>query len=59
MRLARSAGAVTIGLTGFDGGELKDLVDLCITVPNNSIEQVEDIHLLLEHIITTCLRTVP
>ena len=59
LRLARSAGAVTIGLTGFDGSELKDMVDLCITVPNNSMEQVEDIHLILEHIITTCLRMGP
>ena len=59
LRLARSAVAVTIGLTGFDGSELKDMVDLCITVPNNSMEQVEDIHLILEHIITTCLRMEP
>ncbi|HJX70045.1 MAG TPA: SIS domain-containing protein [Dehalococcoidia bacterium] len=59
LRLARSAGAVTIGLTGFDGGELKNLVDLCIIVPSNSMEQVEDIHLLLGHVITTCLRTEP
>ncbi len=57
IRAARSAGAITIGLTGFDGGDLKNLVDICIVVPDNSIDQVEDVHLLLGHIITSCLRT--
>ncbi len=56
VRLARSAGATTIGLTGFDGGKLKDLADICLIVPNHCMEQVEDVHMLLEHIITTCLR---
>jgi len=53
---ARQVGASTIGLTGFDGGRLKDLVDVCILVPNHCIEQVEDLHLLLEHLIATQLR---
>ena len=57
LRWAKSAGAVTIGLTGFNGGELKDMVDLCIVVPNHYMEQIEDIHLLLGHIITVCLKT--
>jgi D-sedoheptulose 7-phosphate isomerase len=54
--LAKSAGATTIGLTGFDGGKLKDMVDFCIVVSSHSMEQIEDIHLLLGHIITLCLR---
>ncbi len=53
---ARAAGATTIGFTGFDGGKLKDIVDICITVPCDSMEQTEDVHLLLCHLITTCLR---
>ena len=53
---ARQVGATTIGLTGFDGGRLKDLVDVCVVVPNQCIEQVEDLHLLLEHLISTQLR---
>ena len=57
IKVARSAGAITVGLTGFDGGDLKNLVDLCIVVPDNSIDQVEDVHLMLGHIITSCLRT--
>jgi D-sedoheptulose 7-phosphate isomerase len=53
---ARQIGATTIGLTGFDGGQLKDLVDVCVLVPNHNMEQVEDLHLVLEHLITTQLR---
>ncbi len=54
--LARSMEAITIGFTGFDGGQLKDVVDICILVPNYCMEQVEDIHLLLEHLICTVTR---
>lgn len=57
---ARAVGATTIGFTGFNGGKLKDMVDICITVPSDSMEQIEDVHLLLCHLITTCLReTLP
>lgn len=57
VKVARSAGAITIGLTGFDGGDLKGLVDLCIIVPDHSIDQVEDVHLMLGHVIASCLRS--
>jgi D-sedoheptulose 7-phosphate isomerase len=58
IKLARKLGAITIGLTGFDGGELKNLVDMAIVVPNHCIQQVEDVHLILEHAICTLLRTM-
>ncbi|MDY6836021.1 MAG: SIS domain-containing protein [Chloroflexota bacterium] len=57
IRTARRIRAHTICLTGFDGGSIRNEVDLCMIVPSHSMEQVEDIHLLLCHIITTCLRT--
>jgi D-sedoheptulose 7-phosphate isomerase len=56
VKVAKANGATTIGFIGFDGGKLKELVDIAIVVPNHNMEQVEDIHLLLEHVITTCLR---
>ncbi len=56
LELANSKKAVTLALTGFDGGRVKDIAHLCLVVPSSSMTQVEDIHLLLEHIITTCLR---
>ena len=54
--MAQALGATTIGFTGFDGGKLEDIVDICITVPSDSMEQIEDVHLLLCHLITCCLR---
>jgi D-sedoheptulose 7-phosphate isomerase len=56
IELANQVGAVTIGLTGFDAGMLGSMVDYHIHVPSDCIEQVEDIHLLLEHLITKSLR---
>jgi D-sedoheptulose 7-phosphate isomerase len=57
--LATAAGATTIGFAGFAGGKMKDMVDICITVPCDSMEQSEDVHLLLCHVLTNCLRTLP
>ncbi len=56
IKVAKTKGATTIGFIGFDGGKLKELVHIAILVPSHNMEQVEDIHLLLEHVITTCLR---
>lgn len=54
--VAREKGATTIGLIGFNGGELKDLVDIHVIAPIDNMERAEDMHLLFEHIITACLR---
>ncbi len=56
IELANEVGAFTLAFTGFDAGELGSLVDLNIHVPSSCIEQVEDIHLMLEHLICTALR---
>ena len=56
MSLARQRNAVTIGFTGFDGGELKNIVDVNIHVESHVIEHVEDIHLMLEHMIVKTLK---
>jgi len=54
--VAAERGATTIGLSGYAGGKLASLVDYPIVAENDCIEQVEDIHLILEHMITTALR---
>lgn len=54
--LAEEMGALTIGFTGFDAGEVGRMVDVNIHVHSSCIEQVEDVHLLLEHLIVTVLR---
>jgi len=53
---AKSANATTIGFTGFNGGNLASMVDINIHVNSNIIEHVEDIHLMLEHMIVKSLR---
>jgi D-sedoheptulose 7-phosphate isomerase len=45
-----------IGFTGFDGGRLKQMSHFNIHVDSNIIEHVEDIHLMLEHIIIKTIR---
>lgn len=54
---ARRKGLVTIGLTGIGGGKLKDLVDICLVVPSDSMEQVEDMHVIIGHLLTITLRS--
>jgi D-sedoheptulose 7-phosphate isomerase len=46
---ARDAGASTIGLTGFRGGKMKPLCDVCITVPSENMQHIEDSHLCIMH----------
>jgi D-sedoheptulose 7-phosphate isomerase len=54
---ANDIGAVTLGLIGFDGGRLKDLCDISLHVVTEKGDYgyVEDIHLILDHLITTFL----
>ena len=56
VQLAKGMGAITIGLTGFDGGRLSPMVDFPVHVDSYLIEHVEDIHLMLEHLICKTLR---
>jgi D-sedoheptulose 7-phosphate isomerase len=53
---AKMYSAKTIGFTGFDGGKLGKMVDINVCIPSTSFEQIEDIHLMLEHIICSTLR---
>jgi D-sedoheptulose 7-phosphate isomerase len=57
--LANQAGALTIGMTGFDGGRLGELVHIHLHIPSRIIEQVEDIHLMVEHLVCKALREHP
>jgi D-sedoheptulose 7-phosphate isomerase len=56
MRYAREHGGKTIAFTGFDGGAMKDLADVCVIVPVDSTPQTESFHMALEHLIVNCLR---
>jgi D-sedoheptulose 7-phosphate isomerase len=56
VELARHMGGITIGFSGFSGGKLSTLVDVSVVVPNDCMEQIEDVHVVLCHLITTVLR---
>jgi D-sedoheptulose 7-phosphate isomerase len=56
LELAGERGAQRIGLTGREGGRLAALVDCCLHVPSDDIGQQEDVHLLLNHVITSGIR---
>ena len=58
MKLARQNRAATIGLLGAKGGQLKDMVDACVLAPGQNIEQEEDAHMILTHVITRHMREV-
>jgi len=56
MKYAQENGGKAIGLSGFDGGPMKEIADACVVVPANSTPQVESFHLTVEHLICNCLR---
>jgi D-sedoheptulose 7-phosphate isomerase len=56
VKLAQQHHAFTIGWSGYDGGALATLVDLPLVVPCHNIEQIEDIHMMLSHMVTMGLR---
>jgi len=51
MEAAKEAGATVVGLTGRDGGDMNGLADLCLVVPAESMQQIEDAHLVITHAI--------
>jgi len=56
VRTARAMGLATIGFTGMGGGKLKDLVDVPLVVPSNSMQHTEDTHLIALHLLIAYLR---
>ena len=54
--LARQRGIATIGFTGRDGGEMKSRCDVCVIAPCQSMEQIEDVHMVLAHLIYSAIR---
>ncbi len=51
MIAAKAKGLLTIGLTGKDGGKLKNLCDITIIVPGNSTPDIQELHLPIYHYI--------
>jgi D-sedoheptulose 7-phosphate isomerase len=49
---ARELGLVSLGLLGFDGGAVRGLLDHSVVVPSDNYGYIEDVHLMLNHLIT-------
>ncbi len=46
---ARDQGIKVIGLTGYNGGRLKELSDISLHAPVDSMQITEDIHMIFDH----------
>jgi D-sedoheptulose 7-phosphate isomerase len=57
MRYARVQSAEVVALLGFDGGQAAGLADLAIVVPSRDYGVVEDVHLVINHILVEHFRT--
>lgn len=47
---AQKRGCVTIALIG-EGGRLRDIADICIRIPSNHTQYIQECHLSIEHIV--------
>lgn len=56
---ANEIGALTVGLSGFAGGKLKELCKLNVVVASDNMQQIEDAHLIIGHALFVQLRDGP
>jgi len=58
IRYAKKRGAITIGFTGFDGGGLRKFCDHVVwaKTPKGEYGPVEDVHMILDHLLMTYLK---
>ena len=54
-KYANEAGICVIGFLGRDGGKMKELCDLYIIAPTESMESLEDAHMAYEHALTVVM----
>ncbi|MCX8052450.1 MAG: SIS domain-containing protein [Armatimonadetes bacterium] len=52
---ANEMGAITIGWSGMGGGKLAQVAQKSIVVQSDNMQRIEDVHLILGHLIYTCL----
>jgi len=53
--VAKELGLKVVGLLGFGGGKLAKLADVSVIAPSSEYGPVEDVHMILDHIITSYL----
>lgn len=55
VKAAQEKGIKTIGLSGRGGGKLRELAELCITVPSDSIPRIQETHITIGHIVCSLI----
>lgn len=48
---AKEMGIITIGLTGKDGGRMKQISDICLCIPSTDTPRIQESHITIGHII--------
>jgi D-sedoheptulose 7-phosphate isomerase len=51
MQYAKDSGLQTIALSGFKGGKIKEMANVCIYTPVNDMQITEDLHMMALHAI--------
>jgi len=57
LETCRSAKIFTIGFTGSTGGKMAQLCDICIKVPSDITPRIQEVHILIGHIICSIVET--
>ncbi|AFI04287.1 D-sedoheptulose 7-phosphate isomerase [Helicobacter cetorum] len=52
---AKDLGVRTLSLVGRDGGQMKALSDITLIVPSNDTPRIQEIHILIIHILCDCI----
>ena len=56
LKAAKDAGAITVGLAGYQGGKMKALCDICAVVPCDNMQMIEDMHHAMLHSMFTVVK---
>lgn len=51
LHIAKSIGAVTVVLSGKDGGELRNIADYCLTIPHQVTARIQEAHIFIGHVL--------
>jgi len=57
LEAARAIGCATVGVGGKDGGRLNESADVCIIVPSHTTSRIQEMHIILGHMLCGALET--
>lgn len=57
-KYGKKSGMAVLAFTGRDGGKVREFCDVCCIAATNSMEEIEDVHLVWAHALATVLRSM-